>query len=189
MAMRWRWPPENWCGSGRAARPIHPDARQHGFDLGPAFGGVRRRLHQVEGLGHQIFHPPARIEAAVGILEDGLDVAAHAAGLDIRRGGKRPDPRDAPLRPAGAPDPGSRAARSTFRCLDSPTSPTVSPARTSRPTPSDRAKRQRRLPRRRAGSGIGANDRLAPSGREVVARGAPAARPWPRRRRPPVRFA
>ena len=40
MAMRWRCPPENWCGKAAAIGRIEPDAGQHIGDIG--IGGVAR---------------------------------------------------------------------------------------------------------------------------------------------------
>ena len=80
--------------------------------------------------------PPARVQGAVGVLEDHLDVAAHRPQL-------APDEvRDVPARRSGS----SREVRSYSRAMHrarvdlphpvSPTRPRVSPGRTSRSTPS-----------------------------------------------------
>ena len=113
IEMRWRWPPENWCGNFSRVGGGQPDrAQQLGRRV--ACAAPRSSLHEAvlaQRLGDDVLHLPARIQAGVRVLEDHLHAPAqhrapaadaHVAGVADRR--RRPGRASARTgRPAGAP--------------------------------------------------------------------------------------
>ena len=61
-------------------RGLQADALQQGLDPAATFRARGLGVDQVEGLGDQVGHLPARVEAAVGVLEHHLHVAARGGG-------------------------------------------------------------------------------------------------------------
>ena len=85
MAMRWRWPPENSWMYLSASLGLEPDLVERALDRGAARLAAGRGVEQVEGLGDQAGDPVARVEAAVGVLEDHLHLGAQARAASARR--------------------------------------------------------------------------------------------------------
>ena len=77
--MRWRWPPENWCGNLRTSAPSRPtDASSAATRAGACAAAAIRPCSQ-QRLGDDVADAPARVEAGIRILEDHLHAPAQRA--------------------------------------------------------------------------------------------------------------
>ncbi len=76
MPMRWRWPPENSCGSGRASSALGPQAHPEGECRDP-LGQLAAARNPVidDRLADDVANSQARVERGVGVLEDDLELA------------------------------------------------------------------------------------------------------------------
>ena len=133
MLMRWHWPPENslgrrppaTAGSSPTASSIVADG------VGPF--RPRAAAPDVERLGDDVADPAARVERGDRVLEDHLD--RHPGLARSRRRSQRGEVdavEDHRARPPAARPGRSPAPALDFPQPDSPTRPSVSPARTSR---------------------------------------------------------
>jgi hypothetical protein len=77
MAMRWRWPPEDLARDLPGGRPS-PDPRPPAPRWRAAAALLGGPMEDRRGLGHGLQHG-ARVERAVGVLEDHLHLRARAA--------------------------------------------------------------------------------------------------------------
>ena len=189
MPMRWRWPPENSCGIPRrrprpAARP-RPASRRRGRTA-PARAASPWTS---SGSKSAVADPQARVERAVGVLEDHLEVAPAPGAA------RGPPQREEVL--AAEPDLAARSARpgarSSGRGWSCPI-PTPPPARrsrrraTSRSTPSTAATAPSAPQERRAeGELLGQAADLRAGA--LIRRAVRARSPGSRRQRPPCRAA
>ncbi len=131
MPMRWRWPPENSCGNRSAADGSRPTSASSSRASAVRLG--RRRAVDDRPLGDHVHHALARVERAVRVLEHHLHALADTAAAATARAGR------CPARPAGSPRHPPAISRVTARASVllpeplSPTTPSVSPRRRSRP--------------------------------------------------------
>ena len=131
MATRWRWPPESWCGIAEAEARAEADLAERPLDS-PVRLAAPREPVDGERLGQHPVHRVARVERAVGVLEDHLADARERPRRDARSWVWPATP----IRPAAGRRPGPRwpAAPSIFPEPDSPTSPNAAPSATRKET-------------------------------------------------------
>ena len=79
--MRWRWPPENWCGYLTMSSGDRPtDSQQLADALLAARAAFGDQAVLLQRLADDVLHHPARVQAGVRILEDHLDAPAQLRG-------------------------------------------------------------------------------------------------------------
>ena len=135
MAMRWRWPPENSCGYLRPSSALQAHRLQR-------LGDARRRLaarnpiEAGERLADDARDRLARIERAIGVLEDHLHMRAHFA--QRRRAAARfiAEPISRACPEVGRSSAIAARASVDLPEPDSPTMPKERPAVTLKLTPS-----------------------------------------------------
>ena len=130
MPTRWRWPPESWCGI--AARRAAAAARRGAAAPAPARLGAARSATMPwtrERLGDDLAHRHARVERAVGVLEDHLHPAAHRAQLGVVERRRGPAPRRGPGRWSAARAAGCSGRWWSCRSRTRRRGPSVSPRR------------------------------------------------------------
>ena len=99
IEMRWRCPPENWCGNfshvGRRPGPPTAAARRR---VPRSAGLVGDQAVLAQRLADDVQHLPARVQAGVGVLEDHLHAPAQrrAGRLPTSAAPRRPGRRRAP---------------------------------------------------------------------------------------------
>ena len=150
MPMRWRWPPENSCGIAVDVALVEPHLAQQLADDGLALDLVLEPVDQ-RALAHDLADGHPRVERRVRVLEDDLDVLAELLQLARRdrvgllarlallagwAGRRSAAPLNSTVPDVGGISPSTTLPRVVFPQPDSPTSPSVSPRRTSNDTPS-----------------------------------------------------
>ncbi len=105
MPMRWRWPPENWCGKPSICALRKPDAVEQLGDGALELAAARGPVH-AQRLRHDVAGRHARIERGERILEDDLHLRPQRAQLRLgemgdvasaermRAGGRLDQPQD-----------------------------------------------------------------------------------------------
>ena len=77
MLMRWRWPPENWCGNRRCCSGRRPTSSNSSSTRAARSAG-RAGVHQLERRAHRVAGALARVERGERVLEDDLQTLALA---------------------------------------------------------------------------------------------------------------
>ena len=139
IEMRWRWPPENWCGNFSMSAAARPTDCSSSADARVELVGARAiRPCSRSGSATMSRTRPARVEARVRILEDHLHAPAQraaACGLPAstrcRRRRTAPRPRVGAYRPDQQP-----RHRCSCRSPTRPPAPASCRARCSKLTPS-----------------------------------------------------
>ena len=102
MSMRWRWPPENWCGKRCCCSGRRPTGGRTARRRARVAFGRRADVHQVERRAHRGAGALARVQRRERVLEDDLQAAARAAAAP------RPRARRGRCRRAGCVPAGDR---------------------------------------------------------------------------------
>jgi len=126
MPMRWRWPPLNSCGYRRACDGSRPTSASSACNPFAARDRTRRQSVNVERLADDVLDGHARVERAVRILKDHLNLLRRRAQFRAaRRAMSSPSKRTGG---GGMDQPDIARPRVRFAATLSPTRPTVSPA-------------------------------------------------------------
>ena len=165
IEMRWRWPPENWCGNFVHVGGGQADRLQQLADALPCSAAVvGDQAVLAQRLADDVLHHPARVQARVRVLEDHLDAPAQRAQPRRRLAAPRAAswPSKCTLPRVGSYRPTSSRATVLLPQPDSPTSASVLPRSIAKLTPSTACSELARLaldhavePRRRDVEGLG----------------------------------